>query len=440
LGNTGVQELLDWMVDVPHFLIQGGRTLQNWNKIRKHLFDEIQRQLEDPDNNFIASYWLLRIYSSIVYARAHDSLAQADLAEVEEQLAKAITLVFSIRDFDENPGNLVQALTPLIPLNPMGEPDEDNYVRYVKNNARQCLLMVSTLYMCVDEGLVPLFRSPNVSLLVDQLFWTSLRGPTKYDILNYPRYCPAVMFFMQGISSLLTLIVAAIVLWSNRYEHPEVDGLEVFLMVLFLSSFLYEYGQYLHSNSIKQYLSSEWNILDLSTNMLLLVWAVFVVSGSNNSRGGKVCLALATIPMSLSLLQFVMINKELGQLVIMILAMIKDVSNFLVVFLFCILGFGIAFKGLYGGLPSSNYSTAWKSFIALFSAAVGGFDFSSFDGSDQAVIGSLLLVVYVTLTAIILLNLLIARMASTHQLIEKDSQAQWSFRKVRVHQLSYFLF
>jgi hypothetical protein len=174
--------------------------------------------------------------------------------------------------------------------------------------------------------------------------------------------------------------------------------------------------------------------------MLLLVWAVFVVSGSNNSRGGKVCLALATIPMSLSLLQFVMINKELGQLVIMILAMIKDVSNFLVVFLFCILGFGIAFKGLYGGLPSSNYSTAWKSFIALFSAAVGGFDFSSFDGSDQAVIGSLLLVVYVTLTAIILLNLLIARMASTHQLIEKDSQAQWSFRKVRVHQLSYFLF
>jgi hypothetical protein len=82
-----------------------------------------------------------------------------------------------------------------------------------------------------------------------------------------------------------------------------------------------------------------------------------------------VYLALATIPMSLGLLQFVMIIKELGQLVIMILAMFKDVSNFLAVFLFCILGFGIAFKGLYGGLPSSHYGTAWKSFIALFSAA-----------------------------------------------------------------------
>jgi hypothetical protein len=25
-------------------------------------------------------------------------------------------------------------------------------------------------------------------LLVDQLFWRSLRGPTKYDIMNYPRW------------------------------------------------------------------------------------------------------------------------------------------------------------------------------------------------------------------------------------------------------------
>jgi hypothetical protein len=169
------------MAYFPHFLIQGGSTVQYWNKIRVPLFNDINLQLQDPKNNFKASFWLLGIYSSIVYARLHNSLAQTDLSEVEEKLAKAINLVFSIRAFDENANSLVPALTLFIPNILIDDETVNPYP------AEDCLLMDSTLYMCVDEDLAPLFRSPNVSLLVDQLFWRSLRGPTKYDIMNYPR-------------------------------------------------------------------------------------------------------------------------------------------------------------------------------------------------------------------------------------------------------------
>lgn len=104
--------------------------------------------------------------------------------------------------------------------------------------------------------------------------------------------------------------------------------------------------------------------------------------------------------------------------------------SFLVVFIVCIIGFGIYFEGLYGNLDGSIYNTEYKTFLSLFSAAMGNYDFNSFEDSYYVTIGSLVLMIYSTFTLVILVNLLIARMSSAHDTINERSQEEWSFIQV----------
>jgi hypothetical protein len=105
----------------------------------------------------------------------------------------------------------------------------------------------------------------------------------------------------------------------------------------------------------------------------------------------------------------------------------KNIADFMLVFLFCIFGYGIYFCGLYGTLPGSIYSTPYKTFLSLFGAALNNYDLSSFDDTYFAIVGSFIMVAYITFTSILLLNLLIARMSSAHDIIADRSQQEWSF-------------
>jgi Ion transport protein len=96
-------------------------------------------------------------------------------------------------------------------------------------------------------------------------------------------------------------------------------------------------------------------------------------------------LALSAIPMSISLLRFLSFFQHLGQLVIMIFAMSRDLVSFLVVFLISILGFGIAFHSLFP--DTSAFSGPGATFLTLFNAALGGHEFETYEGHKYQNLG-----------------------------------------------------
>jgi hypothetical protein len=76
-----------------------------------------------------------------------------------------------------------------------------------------------------------------------------------------------------------------------------------------------------------------------------------------------------------------------------------------------ILGFGIAFHSLFP--KTESYESASRVAITLFSASLGGFEFGDF--SDQTdsfkFAGNVLLFCFVTMSMLVLVNLVVARMS-----------------------------
>eukprot|EP01041_Mallomonas_annulata_P010493 gene10493-biopygen5081 len=60
------------------------------------------------------------------------------------------------------------------------------------------------------------------------------------------------------------------------------------------------------------------------------------------------------VPISIGLLQYISTQQELGQLVLTVVGMGRDLGKFVVVFLTSIAGFGIAFHGMFAYTPNDE--------------------------------------------------------------------------------------
>ena len=90
------------------------------------------------------------------------------------------------------------------------------------------------------------------------------------------------------------------------------------------------------------------------------------------------------------------------------------------------------------------YRSSWQSFLSLYGAILGNFDFEQFgapeDASEtilayadkNALVGQVVLTVYLLFVMILLLNLLVARMSATHQRIEEQDIQKWLFFKAEI--------
>jgi hypothetical protein len=260
-----------------------------------------------------------------------------------------------------------------------------------------------------------------------------------YTSLTYARYCPLMVYRLEGLSKLLVLILVS-VLSVSVYNSSDRTGsrgasVEAFLVVMTITSLLYEIGQIAQyrqpgdtmMTSVRAHFSEIWNISDGAAIVLLVVWVVFLPA-KGLFQAGRIALSLSAIPLAVSLMQYVAFRREFGQLVLMIFAMTQDLAWFGVVYLIVLLGFLIFFTGLFSG--AAGFHDNWSSFLTLFSSSLGNFDFSEFDHLVNASLGKVVLLVYVVMMAILLLNLLIARMSATHQRMDERALAEFSFLKV----------
>jgi hypothetical protein len=195
------------------------------------------------------------------------------------------------------------------------------------------------------------------------------------------------------------------------------------IVIMMITGTMFEIGEIINRTGIVSHLTDIWNFIDVVSNSFVAYW-FFLRPYPMHHNVARGFLAISAVPMSISLLRFLSFFQHLGQLVIMIFAMSRDMVSFLVVFLISILGFGIAFHSLFP--DTEAFSGPAATFLTLFNAALGSHEFEVYTGHKYQNLGIATMALYVTFVMIILLNLIIARMSSTHEKINDKSFEQWS--------------
>jgi ankyrin repeat protein len=308
------------------------------------------------------------------------------------------------------------------------------------------------------------------------------------------RYCPIVMFLLEGVSKAIYLAMITYVsiyeygwLYSDKVDQGPADprrdatlwyggrydtfklaeiGILLWLIAYILSEaggFMgntMELGGNLNHGSFfirrfinkfyENFFTNVWNFLDIVTIVFSGVWALCHQS-EEYIHVGRAFLACAAIPAALSLLRYFAIEKEMGNLVITVISMSKDLTSFLMVYIMSIFGFGVALRGLfqhdylsptYSGNDdasegatslTSGYSTNTATVVGLLEATLGNYDLSLIDtASPYHTLGLIIMVIYLVLTCIILLNLLIAKMSSTYAAREEKALQEFEYQRAQI--------
>ncbi|XP_053372667.1 uncharacterized protein LOC123561014 [Mercenaria mercenaria] len=124
----------------------------------------------------------------------------------------------------------------------------------------------------------------------------------------------------------------------------------------------------------------------------------------------------------------------------MLISMIfRDVSRFILVYLFVLLAFGFAFHVLFqiSGAISSDYPSPADTLFLTFNMMIGmgelfddAFETNMSDAGRTTVYSKVLYLIYIILATIVLLNLLIAMMNDSYSMILKENQITWRIESV----------
>lgn len=327
-----------------------------------------------------------------------------------------------------------------------------------------CLAEGSLLDFALTHNLKAIFDMTQVSSIVDKVFRKNARVSLEqeqhprrrlFQWLLTIRFCPRNILILEFLSQLAMLAL----MWqvSVNYGHmcrdqyraqcPSITGhshswthYEVALSVFVFTELCYEAGltisgrehKIFNLNSLVSALSNRfrddlWNLVDAIAVLGGVFWFIFRCLSPEFFSVARVLLSLLAIPQSLGVLRYLSLYKALGELVIIIRAMMNDLFVFLVVYLVFILGFGIAFRGLF--IFSSAYDSNSNTFLTLFDSTMLYYDFSVLNSDSEFIngLGVLLTVVTVTGTSVVLLNLLIAQMWETNDRIRAQSVREWCF-------------
>lgn len=253
------------------------------------------------------------------------------------------------------------------------------------------------------------------------------------------RYSPRTIMGLEIVMKIIMIAILARVVFQYGRAHrgnfsdplpPTWSGTEGILALFLVSECLYELGEMTLTSSqkMKEYFAEDWNYLDMIVGIGGLVW-IILRSIPPLSNAGRVLLSLLAIPQAMGLLRYLSLFRNLGELVIIVKVMARDLLTFFVLYAVTVLGFSICLRGLF--YKTHLFTTNASTILTLFSATVNNFEFNIFSSDSNTVngIGVILTVVFVAVVSILLINLLIARMTTSFQRISDQSFREWSFEK-----------
>ena len=288
------------------------------------------------------------------------------------------------------------------------------------------------------EFLKPKNRSQ--SFEIDQvsvhLVWRKLRTPHFF-------FTPLGLFTTQVILYIIYLGIFTEVSISLGSDHRQVwdnfTWYEIFFWVL-NGGYILNEVQELFLEGLRFYLGDPSNYFDVLISLIFILtfstrmYAIFSPNceDSGDAIPADICRDLnsvwriswgfVTILLWLRLVTFCVLSHSLGPMVYLIFRMVKDVAVYFAIMVIIFLGF--VFAVYFVADSHSGFNSPAESAVTLLTGIISDFDFDGFGDDNDTVLfyfGYFVVVLYLFLASIVLLNLLIAMMATTYQRIDNDT-------------------
>ncbi|CAG9782512.1 unnamed protein product [Diatraea saccharalis] len=276
----------------------------------------------------------------------------------------------------------------------------------------------------------------------------------------------------------------------KEHERGSLPGLIEFTVIVYIASLIWAEIRALWTGGIMEYISDLWNIVDFITNMFYIAWISLRVSSwyivQRDYRNGmdpwyprerwdsydpmllsEGAFAAGMIFSFLKLVHIFSINPYLGPLQVSLGRMILDIIKFFFVYMLVLFAFGCGLNQLMwyyaeleknkcyhhpNGIPDFDTQeracTIWRRYANLFEtsqslfwASFGLVDLTTFEltgiKSFTRFWALLTFGSYSVINIIVLLNMLIAMMSNSYQIISERSDMEWKFARSNLW-MSYF--
>eukprot|EP00095_Tigriopus_kingsejongensis_P010280 snap_masked-scaffold474_size162001-processed-gene-0.5 protein:Tk10280 transcript:snap_masked-scaffold474_size162001-processed-gene-0.5-mRNA-1 annotation:"trp channel protein" len=276
----------------------------------------------------------------------------------------------------------------------------------------------------------------------------------------------------------------------HRHERGSFPSPIECLIIFWVFALIWKEVKEIHKVGLVEYLCDLWNLADCFTNMCFVGWimlrlAAFILVKREEMLGinpyypreewhaydpyliSEGLFGAGMITSFLKLVHIFSINPHLGPLQISLGRMAVDIAKFLVLFLLVLFAFGCGMNQLLwyyadleynkcyslpGGLPDvknhGNSCIVWRRFANLFETSQSLFwaSFGLVSLTDFELTGIkeftrfwalLMFGSYSVCNIIVLLNMLIAMMSNSFQIISERSDTEWKFSRTKLW-ISYF--
>jgi len=464
-------------------------------KIQSFLADVLPNLYEgmrlDTKHDHQVLWRITQVYESLTICRDNNNV-QSIKHFFDEELERLNQMIQRV--FDSKQTSIKSVVSKLLSKS-------TTFYRYTSDVVEQASVMYHpVIRTALDMEITSLFGVPQVSSFIEKLLSSNLmaapiversKDPPTLSFSSHTnhlmslihnrhtqsfeniRYCPIVLFFLEGFSKLVLL---ALVSYVSVHEYglffdtistsenipiktwTEFSMLELAIVVMTSALFLSEAGQW-ESNTMERYVKTAklakkktyldgfidnffrdiWNFFDLFSLVLLIVWFGFKVS-SDGAVVGKVLLAAAAIPESLGMLRYFSIQKAMGNLIITVVSMSRELFAFAIIYVVSIFGFGVTLKALfqtkedYEGNWYQGFGSMTSTSLTLFDATLGQHDFGQMGQENTYIfyIGLLIEMVFLVFTLIILFNLLIAKMTSAYEEKQESALRDWEYARATI--------
>ncbi|KAK1938101.1 Transient receptor potential channel pyrexia [Phytophthora citrophthora] len=177
---------------------------------------------------------------------------------------------------------------------------------------------------------------------------------------------------------------------------------------------------------VRRYFASFWNWIGVITYSAIIcsIPLEFVAYSELTQQVRNSVLALIIVCLWVNLLQFLQMSRDSGLIIAMMAHMVKDIYRFFLLYSVFLLGFSGAFYLLLG--ETSGYETFTTSFITVYLMLYGQLTYDNFKNAKGCVwyTSNFLLLVHLLSAVVVLLNILIAMMATTYAEVWDAAEAE----------------
>lgn len=339
--------------------------VRTFNRAKIDLYTCMRKlcQQDDPNVFDVA----VHLWVGLMKASKARPSEELELMEYAADIERFILLLFNCDAFDEavktnelllNENKTMYEWNSGITLPPTLREAQKDFIidlftqRWRKLQLAHVLIDNNILQICLETQMKTVFARSQVSSVLDSLFYsylnpysvkpvgTTMTLDTRHVInmpdgrsmvgvsgkvfifenaLAYPRYCPVLMFVVEGCCKLILLILVAYIsvhLYALdgyiMYNSGEVPAAINGLVLITGSSLIYSVGSIQDMSwELKAHFSDEWNILTDSSILLITTWAA-LLDYPEYYLIGRVFLSLSAIPLSLSLLEYLSLINVIG--------------------------------------------------------------------------------------------------------------------------------